>query len=63
MTLYDLASRLSGQGFSKVLKVLGEPPVSSEPGKAALDHIRATNEVPASGVMDLKLPQDLSVYH
>jgi hypothetical protein len=59
LTIYDLASRLSG----KVLKVLGEPPVSSEPGKAALDHIRATNEVPASGVMDLKLPQDLSVYH
>jgi hypothetical protein len=27
-----------GQGFGKVFEVLGETPVSSEPGEGALDH-------------------------
>jgi hypothetical protein len=28
----------AGQGFGEVLKVLGAPPISFEPGKGALDH-------------------------
>jgi hypothetical protein len=27
-----------GQGFGKVLEVLGKTPVSAEPGKGVLDH-------------------------
>src|ERR1700724_1612302 len=27
-----------GQGFGKVLEILGKPPVSAEPGEGALDH-------------------------
>jgi hypothetical protein len=33
-----------GQGFGKVLEVLGETPVSSEPGEGALDHPAARQD-------------------
>ena len=32
------ASKEGAQGFGKVLEVLGETPVASEPGEGALDH-------------------------
>ena len=33
-----------GQGFGKVLKVLGVTPVSAEPGEGALDHPAARQD-------------------
>jgi hypothetical protein len=33
-----------GQGFGKVLEVLGETPVSAEPGEGALDHPAARED-------------------
>jgi hypothetical protein len=36
-----------GQGFGKVLEVLGETPVSAEPGEGALDHAVVWQDEPA----------------
>jgi Ecdysteroid kinase-like family len=40
-----------GQGFSKVLEVLGETPASSEPGEGALDHPAARQDDEAPHVV------------
>jgi hypothetical protein len=60
-TTYALASRLRaswmgegnevGQGFGKVLEVLGETPVSSEPGEGTLDHPAARQDDEAKPFM------------
>src|SRR6516164_6177577 len=41
----------AGQGFGKVLEVLGKTPVSSEPGEGALDHAAARQDDEAPHVV------------
>jgi hypothetical protein len=39
-----MAAREGGQGLGKVLEILGETLVASEPGKGALDHPTARQD-------------------